>query len=1094
QTDLAHADQRETLMKMLVTPTSPPAIVEGMAQRDAAYAERLGDVLSPYISDYETVVPKIMAPARTCLYQVGVIGYSVYHPTSEEVKADLVSGNARSYKCQSDPWLGDGTEDEVAPNGPPNPDRYEFVTIMPGLRNGDVIEVGPEIVMRLTPEERERLRLEEEERLRKEREEQEKERLRRLEEERQRVKRDILAPLRQFLTEHHLSCLKEQNVAPLLATFTPLYTEFCGRACEQCIAGMSDEEQGLSRALRVRLDEMGTQLHFREKEEENMRQIIAELKALPVVVDERFDDVDEELAVIALRLKRADPTSRKASTLTAGRDALLAEKHAMEETTVKARSLLSSLTRRHMFHPEAKEVIDSNPLLHPLENTRLAPFAKACLSIPLHRFSPSAFEGVSRTTLLQGVHPDSRVPVVLKGYDLSDRDQVEHARREVSVFEAVQDSHVVPYLGLVLDTGMCYVVTEKYDCNLLQFLKHQNPSVETRRFIAREILLGMAALEGQRVVHRDIKPQNVLVKHHGHSVTGVVLADFGISKNKQDYVTTLQRTSSATMLFCDPESLSTLTFDSLSDIYSYGRTMQVLFCDREHLDNLLWMHGENRFSSTQVGSSECNCINHCLGPKADRISAHHMAASGLFRTCPGQKGGAVADAALARVDHLRAECWKRVHKVRSDADTVPCTAESLLRHFTPAEGQALSDAGYCRIEVSDAGGDGESPLRAMLSALQIPVLVDGHMVRLLEPAGEGEFPLIPSLAACTIMQDNDAGVDIRKTLCDYYFSFGRFLAFQLVEGSLPHGMLGLAVLAAMRGDINTLLQDKAATSRVFASTFPDQRHYLLGLLGSKLEESDPTSFDSIPGSPESDEVLTRHNTEAFATLFESCYVRLMMEAGVEIHRGFCSLHPEWAEATAALTLDQFLAASVSMAPFTADKYTAVFTIESERLRDAFKVFVESQLALHNDTLLRLVLVFATSSPMLPHSKITLELAEHADRLALPFASQCTATITVPDTCLDRLDLALQDSCDAAGISLGDGTRSRQAAVAELNQELNRFRILSDRTRTCPSCGVAVHRTGGCNHMHCHCGRHWCWECGFVSTCRGPVYTHMVSEH
>ena len=50
------------------------------------------------------------------------------------------------------------------------------------------------------------------------------------------------------------------------------------------------------------------------------------------------------------------------------------------------------------------------------------------------------------------------------------------------------------------------------------------------------------------------------------------------------------------------------------------------------------------------------------------------------------------------------------------------------------------------------------------------------------------------------------------------------------------------------------------------------------------------------------------------------------------------------------------------------------------------------------------------------------------------------------------------------------------------------------TRAAPCCGVTVFKTGGCNHMACACGKHWCWVCGFVGVDSGAVYGHMTSAH
>eukprot|EP00930_Biecheleria_cincta_P096855 TRINITY_DN88634_c0_g1_i1.p1 TRINITY_DN88634_c0_g1~~TRINITY_DN88634_c0_g1_i1.p1 ORF type:complete len:963 (-),score=124.69 TRINITY_DN88634_c0_g1_i1:236-3124(-) len=54
------------------------------------------------------------------------------------------------------------------------------------------------------------------------------------------------------------------------------------------------------------------------------------------------------------------------------------------------------------------------------------------------------------------------------------------------------------------------------------------------------------------------------------------------------------------------------------------------------------------------------------------------------------------------------------------------------------------------------------------------------------------------------------------------------------------------------------------------------------------------------------------------------------------------------------------------------------------------------------------------------------------------------------------------------------------------------------TKDCPKCGTAVEKMGGCNHITCTCGSHWCWHCGrdedqkLGTFDEGSVYEHMSS--
>jgi hypothetical protein len=54
--------------------------------------------------------------------------------------------------------------------------------------------------------------------------------------------------------------------------------------------------------------------------------------------------------------------------------------------------------------------------------------------------------------------------------------------------------------------------------------------------------------------------------------------------------------------------------------------------------------------------------------------------------------------------------------------------------------------------------------------------------------------------------------------------------------------------------------------------------------------------------------------------------------------------------------------------------------------------------------------------------------------------------------------------------------------------------VSLNTKECPKCKAAVFKISGCNHIHCHCGGHWCWKCGESYKTSGEVYDHMQKEH
>ncbi|MGE5277643.1 MAG: protein kinase domain-containing protein [Acidobacteriota bacterium] len=91
--------------------------------------------------------------------------------------------------------------------------------------------------------------------------------------------------------------------------------------------------------------------------------------------------------------------------------------------------------------------------------------------------------------------------------------------------------------------------------------------------IAKQMCAGLAAAHEAGVIHRDIKPQNILIEPTG----GLKIMDFGIARLTEDRGMTATGTVIGTPDYMSPEQARGLPLDFRSDIYSTGVVLYELF-------------------------------------------------------------------------------------------------------------------------------------------------------------------------------------------------------------------------------------------------------------------------------------------------------------------------------------------------------------------------------------------------------------------------------------------------------------------------------------------------------------------------------------
>ncbi len=145
---------------------------------------------------------------------------------------------------------------------------------------------------------------------------------------------------------------------------------------------------------------------------------------------------------------------------------------------------------------------------------------------------------------------------------------VQRFEREARTSASVSSGHVVSIYDVGQQDGWLYLVMQFVDGeDLKHLIARRGPlPVDEAREITRQILDGLAAIHRAGILHRDIKPQNVLVDRNGV----VRVADFGIAQTEADTGLTVAGTAVGTAAYMAPEQAQAGQLSEATDIYAVG--------------------------------------------------------------------------------------------------------------------------------------------------------------------------------------------------------------------------------------------------------------------------------------------------------------------------------------------------------------------------------------------------------------------------------------------------------------------------------------------------------------------------------------------
>ncbi|MDO4614363.1 MAG: Stk1 family PASTA domain-containing Ser/Thr kinase [Lachnospiraceae bacterium] len=169
---------------------------------------------------------------------------------------------------------------------------------------------------------------------------------------------------------------------------------------------------------------------------------------------------------------------------------------------------------------------------------------------------------------------------VMKQEFNNDSNFIRKFKREAQAAAGLANPNIVNVYDVGDDAGIYYIVMELVEgITLKEYISKKGKlSVRETTSIGIQVCLGLAAAHRRGIVHRDVKPQNIIISTDGK----VKVTDFGIARAASS--NTISANAMGSVHYSSPEQVRGGYSDARSDIYSVGITLYEMVTGRVPFD------------------------------------------------------------------------------------------------------------------------------------------------------------------------------------------------------------------------------------------------------------------------------------------------------------------------------------------------------------------------------------------------------------------------------------------------------------------------------------------------------------------------------
>jgi serine/threonine protein kinase len=169
----------------------------------------------------------------------------------------------------------------------------------------------------------------------------------------------------------------------------------------------------------------------------------------------------------------------------------------------------------------------------------------------------------------KAVHLPTLTRVALKSMDVYEKSTRHQLLHELHAYSGLNSPYLISFLGAYHDSGRIFLASEYMDCGSLSHFIHRCGGrlrdEALIKHVAAQCLAGLAYLHASHRIHRDIKPDNLLLHHSG----SVKVGDFGLMVSV-DPSNPCTSEFLGTLAYLSPERLQSCDYSFGADVWSLG--------------------------------------------------------------------------------------------------------------------------------------------------------------------------------------------------------------------------------------------------------------------------------------------------------------------------------------------------------------------------------------------------------------------------------------------------------------------------------------------------------------------------------------------